>query len=124
VTLLAIAVIVWVVGLLTFVPYGTYYLLFEAPRDQYAILITSILFWILGYWSLAGPILMAIKVRRVFRAIESAASQGQLLEALKSPDAKDIAIDLIATENHIPRFLASRVYALLMGRLFQRAPGT
>ena len=111
------ALAIWVIGLLTFVPYGTYYLLFEAPRGQYAILIGSILFWIFGYWSLVAPVLMMIKVRRVFRALESAGTRGQLEEVLKSPDAKDVAIDLIATENHMPRFLASRVYRLLIGRL-------
>jgi hypothetical protein len=115
------AIILWIVGLLTFVPYGTYYLLFQAPRDQYALLIGSILFWIFGYWSVVGPLLMIVKVRRVFRAIESAGSLGELGEALRSPDAKDVAIDLIASENRIPRFLASRVYALLVNRLFQRA---
>jgi hypothetical protein len=115
------AILLWIVGLVTFVPYGTYYLLFEAPRDQYALLITAIAFWIFGYWSLIGPIIMAVKVRRVFRAIESAGSREQLERALKSPDARDVAIDLIASENHIPRFLASRVYELAVSRLARRA---
>ena len=44
----ATAVIVWIAGLVTFVPYAVYYLLFQAPRDQYAFLIASILFWIFG----------------------------------------------------------------------------
>jgi hypothetical protein len=117
--MLAKAAILWVVGFLTFVPYGTYYLLLEAHRDQYAVLIASILFWIFGYWSLVGPLLMVVKVRRVFRAIETAGSRAQLEDVLKSPDAKDVAIDLIATEHHIPRFLASRVYALLIERMFR-----
>jgi hypothetical protein len=43
--MLAKAILLWVVGLATFVPYGTYYLFFEASRDQYALLVTSILFW-------------------------------------------------------------------------------
>jgi hypothetical protein len=114
------ATVVWVIGLLTFVPYGTYYLLFKAPRDQYAFLITVILFWIFGYWSLVGPLMMVVKVRRVFRAIESAGSREQLERALKSPEARDVAIDLIATENHIPRFLASRVYRLVTNRMMNR----
>jgi len=109
--------VLWVVGLLTLVPYGTYYLLFEASRDQYAFLITSILFWIFGYWGVVGPLLAAVKVRKVFRAIELAGSKEELVEALRSPDAKDAAIDLIASENHIPRFLAARVYKLLACRL-------
>jgi hypothetical protein len=114
------AILLWLVGLVTFVPYATYYLFFAARRDHYALLITSILFWIFGYWGVAGPLLMTLKVRTVFRAIEAAGSKGDLARALQSPDAKDVAIDLIARENRMPRFLAARVYALLIRRLFQR----
>ena len=116
--MLAKAIVLWVAGLVTFVPYGTYYLFFEAPRDQYALLITSILFWIFGYWGVAGPLLMTLKVRSVFRAIESAGSKGELARTLQSPDAKDVAIDHIARENHIPRFVAARVYKILMAKLY------
>ena len=115
------AALLWVAGLLTLVPYGTYYLFFEASRDQYALLITLILFWIFGYWGVVGPLLMVIKVRSVFRAMEFARSQDDLVRALGSPDAKDAAISLIATENHVPRFLAARVYDLLISRLSARA---
>jgi hypothetical protein len=118
--MLAKAILIWIVGLITFVPYGTYYLLYEAPREHYAILITSILFWIFGYWGVAGPLLMMLKVRSVFRAVESAQSRRELERALQSPDAREVAIDLIARENRIPRFLASRVFALLVIRLSQR----
>ena len=112
------AILLWVIGLVTLVPYGIYYLLFAASRDQYALLITSILFWIFGYWGVAGPLLMALKVRSVFRAIESAGSKDELERALQSPDTKDIAIDLIARENHIPRFVAARVYRVLTSKLY------
>ena len=110
------AVIVWIVGLLTIVPFGTYYLLFEAERDQYALLITSVLFWIFGYWGVVGPILAAIRVRKVFRAIELAHASGKLKEALGSEKTAEVAIDLIASENKLPRFLARRVYRLLVNR--------
>jgi hypothetical protein len=111
------AVVLWITGLLMLVPYGTYYLLFEAPREQYALLIVGILFWIFGYWGAVGPLLVAVKARRVLRTIEEARSNGDLVRALQSPDSRDVAIDLIASENHIPRFLASRVYKFLVGRL-------
>jgi hypothetical protein len=112
------AILLWVVGLVTFVPYGTYYLFFEASREHYAVLITSILFWVFGYWGVVGPILMTLKVRSVFRAIESAGSKGELVKALQSRSAKDVVIDLIATENHVPRFVAARVYKLLTDKLY------
>jgi hypothetical protein len=114
--MVAKAVVVWVVGLVTVVPYGTYYLLYEARRDEYALVVTLVLFWIFGFWGVVGPALAAIKIRRVLQAIERARSKDDLLTTLRSPEARDVAIDLIASENHIPRFLAVRVYTLLLGR--------
>jgi hypothetical protein len=115
--MLAKAVALWVVGLVTLVPYATYYLFVYAPRDQYALLITSLLFWIFGYWGVVGPFLAALKVRRVFRTIERAAPRKELENALRSEDAREVAIDLIASENRIPRFLAARVFRLLVNGL-------
>lgn len=114
------AVLVWVVGLLTGVPYATYYLFFEAPRDQYALLITGILFWIFGYWSLAGPLCMAVKLRAVFRALESARSAEELEGILKGAEARDVAIDFLASENHLPRFLAAWLYDRTTAALSRR----
>lgn len=113
---------VWILGLLTLVPYGTWYLFVHATRDQYALLITLILFWIFGYWGVVGPILAAVKVRQVMRAIELANSGDDLVKALRSPEAREVAIDLIATENHLPRFLAARLYQRLVSRLAGTPP--
>lgn len=115
------AVVVWIVGLLTLVPFGTYYLFYEASRDQYAFLITGVLFWIFGYWGVVGPLLAAIRVRRFFRSVELAHANGKLEEVLRSEEAAEIAIDFIATENRIPRFLARRVYRLLLKRFGELA---
>jgi hypothetical protein len=117
-------VMVWVAGLLTIVPYGTYYLLFRAQPHEYAFLITLVLFWIFGFWGVVGPVLAVVRVRRVFRAIESAQSPGKLMEVLSSQETRDVAIDLIASENKIPRFLAVRVYRMLANRLSAVAGGT
>jgi hypothetical protein len=111
------AAAVWIVGLVTIVPYGTYYLLFRAQRDEYALLITGVLFWIFGYWSVVGPVLAAIKARRVLRTIEQARSKQDLMNALQSDETREAAIELIASDNHIPRFLAARIYRLLIRRL-------
>ena len=111
--------ILWVVGLVLLVPYAAYYLLFEAPREQYALLITFLLFWIFGYWGVVAPLVMAMKARSVFKAIERAGSGPELEQVLRGEEAREVAIDFIATENHIPRFLARRVYGLLVTRLSQ-----
>ena len=109
--------ILWVLGLLTIVPYGIYHLLFYAQRDEYASLITLVLFWIFGFWGVVGPILSAIKIRRVFRAIEMAQSKEKLEEILNSKEAQEAAIDLIASDNHIPKFLAKKLYFAVIRKL-------
>ena len=114
--MLVAAIAIWVVGLLTAVPYAAYHLWLYAPREQYALLITFILFWIFGYWGVVGPLLAIVKVGRVFRAIEGATSKDDLRKALQSTETRDVAIDLIAADNHVPRFLARRVYELLIAK--------
>ena len=118
--MMAWAAALWVVGLLTWVPYGTYYLLFHAEREQYALLITLVLFWVFGYWGVVGPLLAAVKVRGLFRAIEQIRSREELIAALGSADTRDAAIELIASENHIPRFLAARLYERIVSKLGPR----
>jgi hypothetical protein len=111
------ALALWVIGLLTAVPYATHHLLFAAPREQYALLITFVLFWVFGYWGVASPLIALAKIRSLFRAIESTGNRADLLAALRSPETRDVAIDLIATENRVPRFVARRAVDLLLARL-------
>ena len=106
--------IFWVLGLFTAVPYAIYYLLYQATRDQYALLITFVLFWIFGYWGVVGPLASAVRIRRVFRALEIARSPEQLRDVLKSPESQEAAIDLIASENKIPKFVARKLFALAL----------
>jgi hypothetical protein len=111
------AAVLWVIGLVTIVPWATWYLLYRAERDQYALLITLVLFWVFGFWGVVGPILATVKVRRVFATLEKAHAEGRLAQALRSRETAEVAIDFIAEDNHIPRFLAARVYRLLMTRI-------
>lgn len=114
---LKILFLLWLVGLLLFVPYGIYYLFTEASREQYALIITLLLFWVLGFWALVTPLLSAWKVRQIFGALEQVHNSEQLRELVESPNSRDVAIDLIASENHVPRFIARRVYDSLLKRL-------
>jgi hypothetical protein len=111
------ATLIWLAGLLTVVPYATYHLLFRAQRDEYAFLITFVLFWVFGFWGVVGPLITAIKVRRVFRAIEQSKSRAEVEGILRSPETRELAIDFIATEHKIPRFVARRVYQMFETRI-------
>lgn len=116
------AAVLWIVGLVTLVPYSAHYLLTEAPREQYALLITLLLFWVFGYWGLVGPLVALVKARRVMRSLEQAQAEGQLDQALRSRETQDVAVDLIAAEHHIPRFLAARAYRLVVDRVVAASP--
>jgi hypothetical protein len=111
------AALLWVVGLFTLVPYGTYYLFVHATRDQYALLITLVGFWIFGYWGVVGPLLIALRVRALFSAIERAQSRDELAALIRGQESRDLAIDFIAAENRLPRFVATRVYDFVARRL-------
>lgn len=115
-TSLILATLVWIVGLLTLVPYASYYLWFHAPREQYALLITTILFWVFGYWGVVGPLLAALKARAVWRSIEQAGSRDELQRILSGSEAESAAVDFLAAEHHIPRFLAARVFRWIRQR--------
>jgi hypothetical protein len=119
---IARAAAIWVLGLVTLVPLAIYHLLFEASRDQYALLIVFVLFWIFGYWGLVGVILTGLKLRSVSRAVRMARSPEELRKAVASPEARDVAIDLIAKDNHVPRFVAAFVLDLLVKQLKQAPP--
>ena len=95
----------------------------HAQRDEYALLITLVLFWIFGYWGVAGPVLAALKVRAVMRLLDEAQARGRLREALQSAETQDVVIEMIARDNHIPRFLAARVFRLFVDRFRARPPG-
>jgi hypothetical protein len=114
--------ILWVLGLLTAVPYAVYRLIFVAPREEYAFLIVFPLFWIFGFWSVVSPLLMAVRVRRFFRALEQAPSRAELRKMLHSGEAEDLAIELIASENRIPKFLARRLLRVALNRIARQAP--
>jgi len=108
--------LLWIFGLVTIVPYGLYHLFYTAGRDEYAFLITIVLFWIFGFWGVVGPLLSAYKVRQVFKAIELAADGDQLKRILQSGEAEEVAIDLIAAENRIPKFLARKIFRYAIRR--------
>ncbi len=112
--------ILWVLVLVTLVPYSAYYLLFEAQRDEYALLITFILFWIFGFWGVAGPLISAIKIRRVFKMLETVQTKQQFLDIINKKESEEAAIEFIATENKIPKFIASKVYSRLVKQLNEK----
>jgi hypothetical protein len=113
--------ILWVVGLVTIVPYSTYYLLFQAERSEYALLIVLVLFWIFGFWGIVSPILTLLKVRRFFNTIKQCRSPRELAQHFHNEVDEESIIDMISTESKIPKFIARRLYHAVVARLRQRA---
>jgi hypothetical protein len=112
--------IIWVVGLLTIVPYSSYYLLFQAERSEYAFLIVLILFWIFGFWGIVSPILTLIKVRRFFKSIEQYRSPRELAQHFHNHLDEETIVEMIAAESRIPRFVARRLYQHVLVRFKQQ----
>ena len=117
------AVLICFAGLLTAVPYAAWHVLFHAPREQYSLLITFILSWIAGYWGVVGPLIMMVTMRSIWRRLEQAANQDQRRELLLSPESKDVAIGVIASQTRLPKFLARRVYDRVVQRLMTQQAG-
>lgn len=109
--------IFWVLGLITLVPYGIYYLLFKASRNEYAFLITFILFWIFGFWGIVGPIITAIKVRSFLKTLEQIDSREELQEKINNKESQEVIIKFIASENKLPKFIAKRIYRKLVDKI-------
>lgn len=109
--------VVWLLGLLTIVPYSIYNLLFHAAKSEYAFWIVLPLFWVFGYWSLVGPLLATLKIHSVIKTIQAARSREELRAAFSNTDAQETMIELIASENRIPRFLAAWAYKGILKRL-------
>jgi hypothetical protein len=110
-------VMLWILGGLLIVPYSVYRLLFEAQRDEYAFLIVMPLFWIFGFWGAVGPMVAACRIRGFFKALEAAADGNQVREAFERHEGREVIIDLIASENGLPRFLARAIYNKVAQRL-------
>ncbi len=112
---------IWVAGLLTLVPYSIWYLLFDATTsDEYAFFIVFPLFWIFGYWGVLGPLIAAWKVRRFMNALDQVNNGEELTRLIRSEESKDTAIELLASETHLPKFIARRLYEKLSKRLAEK----
>jgi hypothetical protein len=109
-----LAAIVWVIGLVTAVPLAAYHLLFQAPRDQYALLIAFIIGWVFFYWSVVGPLLLFRKLRSVYRGLRQVRSVDDLRRRLSDGETEEVIIAWIAQEHRIPKFLARRAYRYLL----------
>lgn len=111
--------IIWVAGLITLVPYSIWYLLFEANRDEYALFIVLTLFWIFGYWGVVGPLISAWKAHQFMNALDQVHNGEKLKRLMQSNESKETAIEMLATETGMPKFIARRLYKKLVIRLGQ-----
>lgn len=119
-------VILWIIGVIVIVPYAIYRLLYIAEPDEYAFLIVFPLFWIFGFWGVVGPLVGAYKAHQLMKAIEKAGTYSEIEKAYEEHEGKEIVIDLIASENKIPKFMARWLYRKVEPRLrekFKEASG-
>ncbi len=113
--------VLWILGIVLLVPYAVYRLLFQAQPDEYAFLIVFPLFWIFGFWGVVGPLFAAVKAHRLIKALEAAHDAGSLQTAFEENEGDDVLIEMIRSENRIPRWLARRIYHRVKPRLLELA---
>lgn len=117
------AFFIWILGLVTLVPYALWHLLFEAERSQYPFLITFIFAWVTGYYSVVLPMVAAWRVRKFIRFIQSASSADEIRRKFATPETREAFIISIARENGVPLFLARRIFARIERGLLKEKQG-
>jgi hypothetical protein len=103
-------VVLWVLGMIILIPLSLYRLLFNAQPEEYAFLIVAPLFWVFGFWGAVGPLLAAQRIRRLMKALEKAQDAAQARAAWEENGGDEAAVNLIASENRLPKFLARWLY--------------
>jgi quinol monooxygenase YgiN len=116
--------VIWVLGIVTLVPYAVYRLLFVAQPDEYAFLIVFPLFWVFGFWGVVGPLFAAVKAHRLLKALEAAHGSVALQKAFQENEGDDVIVDLIRSENRIPKWLARGIFDRVKPRLLAAIPTT
>lgn len=104
------AFVAWVIGLITWVPYLIFDLVFVARPDRYALLITLILLWVFGFWLLLGPIISAVKIRQLFEVLEAGHDHESFRRIVTSSEGEEAAVEQIASRHALPRIFAKRLY--------------
>ncbi len=108
---------IWAVGLFTLVPAAIYYLLFKAESSQLP-LILFVGFWIFGFWTFFVPLYKALRVRKLFKAIQS---RDDLRKLVETSDTKDVAVSMIVKELGVPEFIAEKAYDALAPKITENA---
>ena len=109
--------VLWVLGMIILIPLSLYRLLFHAHPQEYAFLIVAPLFWVFGFWGVVGPMLAAQRIHRLMKALGKAQDAAQARAAWEENGGDEAAVDLIASENRLPKFLARWLYNRVKRRL-------
>ena len=112
--------LLWVIGLLTIVPYSVYHLLFYAQRDEYAFLICMPLFWVFGFWGVVGPLITVWKIRSFMKAFEQAEQMQDVKDAYQKHLGDDVVIGIIARETRMPKFVARIIFRKVRARFEEK----
>ncbi len=107
----------WIVGLVTIIPFCVYRLFWVAEPVEYPFLIVVPLVWVFGFWPVAGPLVLVWRIGGFMKRIQKAQNIGDLKEAYEKHDGRDLVIEVVARESGIPRFIAEKIYDKVVERL-------
>lgn len=99
-------VLIWIVGLFTFVPVATYHLLFKAETYQLPLFLL-VATWTFGFWPCFVPMYKTYRVKKLY---DDVTSQDDLTAFIKNSETKELAIDAIAKHTDLPTMAAEKLY--------------
>ncbi len=99
-------VLIWLIGLCTFVPVATYHLLFKAQTYQLPLLLL-VAFWTFGFWPCFVPLYKMYRVKKLYDGVTS---QDDLKDFIQNSETKDVAVDAIAKHTGLPMVAAEKLY--------------
>lgn len=105
--------LVWLIGLFTAVPVAGWYLLYEAERNLYLPLIAFLVGWVFFFLPIMGALRGVIRAGRLLRDLRGSETWDEVREKIRSGEAEDVVISLIAAEQGVSRDKARRIYEVL-----------
>ena len=99
-------VLLWLIGLCTFVPVTTYHLLFKAQTYQLPLLLLVAL-WTFGFWPCFVPL---YKQHRAQQFNDGVTSPDDIKDLIQNSESKQVAVHGIAVHTGLPMVAAEKLY--------------
>lgn len=92
-----------------------------AGKDWIPLLVVLPPAWTLSFWPMVGSLLLVLKIRSLHGTLEAMAKRARLnggtMQETDRQELTDLAVELVASEQKIPRFVARWMVRPVIARL-------